>query len=391
MSDLRIVLVGKIGAGKTSAGNTILGRKFRSEGAICVKRQGEVAGRQVTVVDTPGWDRVNMQRTSEQVKQEIVRSASLCPPGPHAFLLVIPVGEFPEREKKTVKKHLHLLGERAWRHMMVLFTSEEELRDAAIKEHIEREGESLRWLLEQCGNRYHFLSSAPGCPRTQVTGLLEKVEQMVEENCGDFYLPQVYYDIIESRTPRELTELRVKYEEREEQLKQRFRKKEEDMKKKFEEEWSRRENELMSRIRQRRGSVDIPPNLSGDRGDEEPNEQKQEQIKEPEIQRGELLEAVRMGYREEAMALLKYYMKPALVVLIAVIGALIGAIGGAHRGVIGAVVGVPIGVVIALLISALVRSEARAARGNDASLSVREPLSPSHREPSLQTASASTS
>ncbi|XP_036376333.1 GTPase IMAP family member 8-like [Megalops cyprinoides] len=170
---LRIVLLGGRCAGKSSAGNTILGREEFECGirtAQCVKRQGEVAGRQLTVIDTPGWWRS---------KSEIVRSVSLCPPGPCALFLVINVRKsFTETHRRSVEEHLQLLSERVWRHTIVLFTRGDWLGDTSIEQRFETEGKALQWLVEKCGNRYHVLNNKNRADGTQVTELLEKIEEM---------------------------------------------------------------------------------------------------------------------------------------------------------------------------------------------------------------------
>ncbi|XP_066580134.1 trichohyalin [Amia ocellicauda] len=206
LSELRIVLLGwRRWAGKSSSGNTILGREAFKIGSLketvtqrCERRQGEVAGRQVTVVDTPGWRSGSAQETPERVKQEIVRSVSLCPPGPHALLLTIPVGEsFTERERRSVQEHLELLSETVWRHTIVLFTGGDRLGDTTIEQHIERGGEELQRLVEKCGNRYHVLNNRDRGDGTQVTELLDKIEEMVALNNERFFQLQMYQELIE--------------------------------------------------------------------------------------------------------------------------------------------------------------------------------------------------
>ncbi|XP_062339953.1 uncharacterized protein LOC134038535 [Osmerus eperlanus] len=195
LPELRIVLLGWNDAGKSSSGNTILGREefdLRTA-AQCVKRQGEVAGRQVTVVDTPGWLMgLPPERNTELVKQEIVRSVSLCPPGPHTLLLVIRLDRsFLEKHRRSVEGHLQLLSERVWSHTIVLFTHGDCLGDTTIEQHIETEGKALQWLVEKCGNRYHVLNNENRGDDTQVTELLDKMEEMVAANSGDVFYSEM--------------------------------------------------------------------------------------------------------------------------------------------------------------------------------------------------------
>ncbi|XP_066572368.1 GTPase IMAP family member 8, partial [Amia ocellicauda] len=181
VSELRLVLLGFEKTGKSCSGNTILGREqFHPERGTeqSESSQGAAAGRRVTVVDTPGWDWHTDRSTPERVKQEIVRSMSLCPPGPHALLLVLPVVSLGLIQRRAVQEHLELLSERVWRHTIVLFTWGDELGDTTIEQHIERDKE-LQRLVEKCGNRYHVLNNSNRGDGTQVTELLDKIEEMV--------------------------------------------------------------------------------------------------------------------------------------------------------------------------------------------------------------------
>uniref|UniRef100_A0A8C1QK87 AIG1-type G domain-containing protein n=1 Tax=Cyprinus carpio TaxID=7962 RepID=A0A8C1QK87_CYPCA len=186
LSELTIVLMGHKLAGKSSTGNSILGREEfdLKRSAQCVRRHGEVADRHITVIEAPGWwSDYTVEERPELLKHEIGLSVSLCPPGPHAVLLIIRVDiGFKETNRKAVQSHLDLLGERVWSHTVVLFTHGDSLLDTSIEQHIESEGQDLQWLLDKCGNRYHVLNNKNRSDDTQIKELLEKIDETVAQN-----------------------------------------------------------------------------------------------------------------------------------------------------------------------------------------------------------------
>lgn len=161
ISMLALVLLGRRNSGKSSAGNTILGASVFETGkktSRCVKRHGWIDGVRLSLVDTPGWSSFGLSNVS-LVGQEMLRSVRFCVPRAQAFLLVIPVDAFSNRDYKAVEEHMSLLGY-VWNHTVVLFTWADELRGNSIEEHLEkRGGKHLRKILEKCGYRYCTLNN----------------------------------------------------------------------------------------------------------------------------------------------------------------------------------------------------------------------------------------
>ncbi|XP_030649118.1 GTPase IMAP family member 8-like [Chanos chanos] len=192
LSEIRLVLLGHSRTGKSSSGNTILGRGVFDlrRSTQCLRRQGEVSGKQITVVDTPCWRmwKEDPMKGPDEDVQATVKSVLMCPPGPHAFLLVLGLeASFKEKERKSIEDNMGVFGESVWSHTMVVFTGGDRLGDTTIEQHIESEGDALQWLVEKCGNRYHVLNNKNRSDKTQVTELLEKIEEMVAQNNGRHY------------------------------------------------------------------------------------------------------------------------------------------------------------------------------------------------------------
>uniref|UniRef100_A0A3Q2DMY3 AIG1-type G domain-containing protein n=1 Tax=Cyprinodon variegatus TaxID=28743 RepID=A0A3Q2DMY3_CYPVA len=173
---LNLVLFGRRGAGKTSAVNAILGKeRFRpkANSSECVRNQGEVSGRWVSLVELPAL----CGKAQQEVMEESFRCISLCEPeGVHAFILVLPVGHLTDEDKGELQTIQDTFSSRVNDFTMILFTVDSDPTDGDVK-FIEND-RNIQELLQSCGGRYVVLNIKE---RKQIPELLKKVEKSISE------------------------------------------------------------------------------------------------------------------------------------------------------------------------------------------------------------------
>lgn len=185
--ELRLVLLGSVGAEKSTVVDAILGSltsERETPDTDCQKRRATLAGRQVAVVDTP--DCLCVERPAEDVRRQFSLCAALSAPGPHAFLLCVPVHRHSNLELQILETIEKVFSpEAVSKHAMVLFTHTDQLpEDMSLDEFLATERVDLLELVQKCGEREHPLRPEE---KDNVEELLTKVERMVKESGTRFY------------------------------------------------------------------------------------------------------------------------------------------------------------------------------------------------------------